>query len=176
MSLEEVDPRASKSMGNFVKYIWITPWKQEEWEDLRRESTGICISPLPVCAGITTETLRCWCLSPTSEKAPEQCPGTDESQQGAAAQALSKLAQVLADFSHPCTVAGNVSGQVESWRWSIWMKSENTGIFYLPATSSEWISFQCRKVHLIYFSLLSFVFCAEIFLWTVPPDLSSRFE
>lgn len=26
-SLEEVDPRASKSMGNFVKYIWIMPLK-----------------------------------------------------------------------------------------------------------------------------------------------------
>lgn len=50
--------------------------------------------------------------------------------------------------------------------WSIWRKreeSENTGIFHLPTISSECIPFQCRKVHLIHFNLLSFAFCAEIF-------------
>lgn len=70
-------------------------------------------------------------------------------------------------------------GALESRSWLIWMKreeSKTTGIFYLPAVSSEHIPFQCRKVHLIHFNLFSFVFSAEIFSELFPPDLTWRFE
>lgn len=96
-----------------------------------------------------------------------------------------------ADFPNYCSVAVRVPGQAgpafrshpqgaqESWSWSIWMKreeSENTGVFYLPAISSECIPFQCRKVHLMHFNLLCFCFLCWDFLWTIPPDLTSRSE
>lgn len=76
--------------------------------------TAIYISPLTVQASQhCPETFKPLCLSPNSDKAPEQCPGTNGSQWGAAAQWLSKLGQLVADFPYYSTVAGSVSGQVE---------------------------------------------------------------
>lgn len=136
-SLEEVDPRASKSMGNFVKYISIKPLKQEEWEDMRSDTGTANLHLSTPCAGSTPLPWNFQALVPVTQfwEGTRTVPWHWSLRTGAAAQSLSKLGQFLADCLYCCTVAGRVSGGVpafgshpqgalESWSWSIWMKRE----------------------------------------------------